>query len=153
MCESFSATSAKQKDMFLKMLAPDVQVLNVADGAEVLSAAALRVRLGAVTAYVRPLVAHFSRWPSSPALRMFLESDKAGVPSYAADWFVAGTAPGLGVAGAVATSAAAGPVVIVYRVRGSKLERLWVGVSSLGAHSTQADVEASDEFQKASLIL
>ena len=44
------------------------------------------------------LLAHFQdgpRWKSQPALRLFLESSKSSVPTYAMDFYAPGESPGL----------------------------------------------------------
>ena len=88
-------------------------------------------------------------WKSSPALRLYLETDRPGVPSYAADWFAPGTAPGFSPTGTAATPSASG-VVVVYSAQRGVVRRVWVGASTVAASAatTQADVEGSAEYEQ-----
>ncbi len=89
------------------------------------------------------------RWPCSPALRLFLETDKAGAPSYAIDWYVAGRAPPVCDTGLSKVPARTSLVVVYKAVKGC-LAKIWVGVDKTALSElkdcTEAMVKESDEY-------
>lgn len=89
-------------------------------------------------------------WPCGPALRLFLESDKPGAPSYSIDWYVAGRAPGLGPSG-LAPPTERGAAVIVYKSLAGQLTCVWVGPDdsrlSSATDCTEEQAKESKEFE------
>lgn len=134
-CELFTTGHPKELS---KTLHRDATVLSLADSSVLVSSSALQ--------------SHFATckgWKSSPALRLYLETDRPGVPSYAADWFAPGTAPGFSPTGTAATPSASG-VVVVYSAQRGVVRRVWVGASTVAASAatTQVDVEGSAEYEQ-----
>ena len=92
------------------------------------------------------------QWKAEASKRVFLETADSKAPTFAIDFYKRGKSPAIGPAG-MSSGPVQKPVVVVYRVQGSKITRMHVAEDAEGvaemSGGTEEDVYASDIYAQA----